>query len=201
MSKQKDQQWAVNEMENWLAHPMEFGEKPREAYVIYENEVKWPSVGLTQAFLVQYELSERIKGIGFTGPITWSFIGIDWESWSSFTPEELMYCYAGWYTQFTLSHREDYLRESSHEAKQAFFERLKIDGYKDASLKDQFTLDNDEGGTSFYTVEVRKGGVHYYAIGTVEEYNLYGKDLAPMKHLPPFYYYLGKELDPFAQDE
>ncbi|GHO77375.1 hypothetical protein KSD_51460 [Ktedonobacter sp. SOSP1-85] len=201
MSEHKDQQWAVDEMADWLAHPMEFGERPTEAHVIYENEVQWPSVGFTKIFLVQYEMSNGVKGIGFTGPITWSFIAIDWENWTSFTHEELIYCYAGWYIQFTLSHQENYVSESTPEAKQEFFERLRRDGYQDLLLKDQFTLDNDEGGTSFYTVEANKDGKSFYAIGTVGEYKIYEKELVPMKHLPPFFYYLGQELDPFTQDD
>lgn len=195
MSEQKDQQWAINEMANWLASPTEFGEKPIEAHVIYENEILWAKGEAKKVFLIHYKMKDGTEGVGFTGPITRSFIGIDCVN---FIPEDLIYCYTGWYLLSIFSSLETYSDELSDDEKQRFTETLKTEGYDNPILKDQFTLyDEDENETKqYYVAEVIENGVSFYAVGTKDEYDLYEKDFPPMT-LSPFYYYVGEKFDPF----
>ena len=80
------------EMADWLAHPMEFGEPPEHVEEIHCEKTYWPlfdkKIDLS---FHRYRMKDGFSSIGMTGPITWSFLGDDL---SGFTMEELKRLYA-----------------------------------------------------------------------------------------------------------
>lgn len=108
VKRQNEQQRALSDMAKWLAHSKEFSEKPVEQQIIYEREISWPwEKHPVKIFLIEYKLRNGLEGIGFTGPTTWSFAGV--EDWKALTPDDWVYCYVGWYIQFFLPIQKTFL--------------------------------------------------------------------------------------------
>jgi len=89
---------SVVEMENWLAHPMEFGRKPDKCSVIKQYSIKLPGVGDSLLSLCRYRYNDRkADGRGVAGASTWSFIGDDL---NEIPDDDYMLAYCGWYVVF-----------------------------------------------------------------------------------------------------
>lgn len=199
MNEQRGKDQALEEMAEWLSHPLEYGAKPIEQQVIYEGKIRWfGEESPVVTFLIHYKMPNGTEGIGFTGPITWTFLSLNWEG---FTPEDLIYCYVGWYAHAGLSHLNTYTQGVSDKARQRIFDKLHQDKLVDLVEEDAFTLRADEEVATFFAVRGRRDGTTYHAVGAEDGYDLYPVDIPPMR-LPPFFYYLGRrpESDPFSRN-
>lgn len=195
MKQQKNWQWALQQMAEWLSHSQEFGEKPVKQQVIYERDISWPCEGYPiKIFLVKYRMKNGFEGIGITGPKTWSFVAVD--DWKALTPEDLIYCYVGWYIQFFfIDYKETYGQVNNQKA-EAFVAHLVHRGMIESNfykICDIFQLGED---LTYYAIEVIKNGEPAYLVGTKNNYIFYKKDFPPMQ-LPPLFYFLGKTFNPF----
>jgi len=193
----KNRQWALNEMDKWLSHSIEFGEKPIQQRIIYEHEVSWPWQPYpVKVFLIEYRMKKGFEGIGITGPVTWSFVAID--DWRAFTPEDWIYCYAGWYIQFFFIYPKGGSKKDSLEKAYRFvfqlIEQRTIEPFF-FKICDAFVLGDD---LTYFAIEGIKNGEKVYIVGTEEDYIFYQKDL-PQMQLPPLYYFLGKTFNPFRK--
>ncbi len=196
MKQQKDWQWALKEMAKWLSHSKEFGEKPVEQRIVYEREVSWPwEEHPVKVFLVKYRMKNGFEGIGFTGPTTWSFVAIN--DWNALNPEDLIYCYAGWYIRFFFNSKSNFkttnTRDSNHLVTQ-LIEREVIYS-RDYKICDVFKVGED---LTYYAIETIKDGNPVYIVGTEDYYTFYNKYL-PQMQLPPLFYFLGKTFNPFRE--
>jgi hypothetical protein len=193
----KNQQWALNEMAKWLSHSIEFGEKPVQQRIIYEREVSWPWQHYpVKVFLIEYRMKKGFEGIGFTGPTTWSFVAVD--DWKAFTPEDWIYCYAGWYIQFFFIHPKGMSKKDSIEKAYRFVFQLieeRIINPFFFKVCDAFDMGED---LTYFVIEAIKDGEKIYIVGTEEDYIFYKKNL-PQMQLPPLYYFLGKTFNPFRE--
>ena len=106
----KDAAWAVEAMSDWLASPMEFGERPADCEVVFQKKLPWFGGGPEICFLVRYRMRDRKEFIGFTGPITWSFLGVPMSEVdavaSSSRYQALVNLYYGWYAAFASAQRK-----------------------------------------------------------------------------------------------
>lgn len=193
--KQQNWQWALQQMAEWLSHSQEFGEKPVKQQIIYERDISWPCEGYPiKIFLVKYRMKNGFEGIGITGPTTWSFAAVD--DWKALTPEDLIYCYVGWYIQFFfIDYQKAYGQENNQKA-ETFVSNLIHRGIIEPNfykICDTFQLEED---LTYYAVEVIKNGEAVYLVGTKNNYIFYKKYFPPMQ-LPPLFYFLGKTFNPF----
>ena len=194
---QNDKQWALNQMAKWLSHPMEFGEKPVEQHIVYEGEVSWPwETNPVKIFLVEYRMREGFKGIGLTGPTTWSFITVD--DWEALTLEDVVHCYAGWYIQFFFNSKSNFQtndKRNTNELVNQLIQRGVIDS-RSYQVHDVFKVGED---LVYYAIETIKNGESVYVVGT-EDYYVFYKKNAPQMQLPPLFYFLGKTFNPFRKE-
>jgi hypothetical protein len=197
VKQQKAQQWALNEMAKWLSHPMGFGEKPVRQRIVYDREVSWPwEEHPVRIFLVEYRMKKGFKGIGLTGPTTWSFTAVD--DWDSLNLEDLICCYAGWYIQFFFSSKSNlqtYNSKNINHLVNRLIEKGVIDSIK-YEVCDVFKVGE---GLTYYAIKTLKNGELVYIVGTEDYYTFYKKDL-PQMQLPPLFYFLGKTFNPFRED-
>ncbi len=196
MKQQKGQQWALNEMIKWLSNPMQFGEKPIAQRIVCDREVSWPWEEYpVRIFLVEYRMKKGFKGIGLTGPTTWSFTTIN--DWEALTLEDLIYCYAGWYIQFFFNSKSNFKTHRSQNSDHLvarLLERGVIDS-RNHKICDVFTVGDD---LTYYAIEAIKNRDKVYIVGTEDYYTFYKKDL-PQMQLPPLFYFLGKTFNPFRE--
>lgn len=197
MKQRKDQQVALNEMADWLSHSQEFGEKPVKQQIIYERDISWPCEGYPiRIYLIKYRMKNGFEGIGFTGPITWSFTGLD--DWQALTPEDVVYCYTGWYIQFFfIGYQGASKIDNNKQAEQVVFDLMEKGIISSSYYRvcDVFPLGDD---LTYYVIEVVRNGNPVYLVGTKDNYIFYNKTFAPMK-LPPLFYFLGKTFNPFRE--
>lgn len=65
-----------NEMAEWLAHPNEFGVRPKRVQLKRTYRVNVITYGDVKLHLVEYEMPDGTAGRGFVnGSLTWSFLG------------------------------------------------------------------------------------------------------------------------------
>lgn len=123
----KNDQWALESMAEWLAHPMEYGVAPAELSVYYRKEVDWFNER-EKVFLVKYLMPGGESGIGFTGPITWSFHSISLEEikgmYQRTHKQRLVSLYAGWFLAFVLSQEDPSLTQPDAEKMRRLIEEL-----------------------------------------------------------------------------
>ncbi|HEY9829934.1 MAG TPA: hypothetical protein V6D26_05100 [Stenomitos sp.] len=182
-------------MAEWLSK--NFGEKPIKQEIIDERDISWPlEEQPIRIFLIKYKLKNGLEGIGFTGPITWSFVGF--KETIGLTPEEWVYCYVGWFIQFFFIHSQPVTNfENKQKAEQFILELIarkiiEANFYKICHI---FQLEED---LIYYAIEVIKKGEQFYLVGTKDNYIFYHKDFPPMQ-LPPLFYFLGKTFNPFMK--
>lgn len=193
--QQDDRQWALNEMAKWLAHSKDFGEKPIEQYIIDERDVNWPwEKQPVKVFLIKYKLSQGLEGIGLAGPITWSFIGLD--DLQVLTPEDLIYCYVGWYIQFFFINSKKFYQETAIQQAHQFANQLIKEKVFDSDYYQICDVLEVGNGLIYFAIETRINGKSVYLVGTDKDYIFYDKDL-PQMQLSPLFYFLGKTFNPF----
>ena len=88
----------IEKMSDWIAHPMEFNKRPEHIEIVAEKKLMWITQEVEDCYLVKFTMKDNLtEYIGFTGPITWCFIGIDF---SKLSHDELFLRYTGWYLAF-----------------------------------------------------------------------------------------------------
>jgi len=193
--QRNNQQWALNQMTEWLSQ--KFGEKPLEQKIIYKQEISWPLEDQpVTIFLIRYRMKNGFEGIGFTGPTTWSFVEL--EDWRSLTLEDLVYCYVGWFIQFFFINAQ----ASSKLCNRKRAEEFTLNLIKQEILEPNFykVCDVCQLGEDliYYAIEVIRKGEQVYLVGTETNYIFYNKNFPPMQ-LSPLFYFLGKTFNPFRK--
>lgn len=184
-------------MAQWLSLSDNFGEKPIEQRIFYEREVSWPwEENPVKAFLVEYKMSDGLEGIGLAGPTTWSFVGID--DWKALAPEDLIYCYVGWYIQFFFINLEGHSQKDNPEKANQFVAQLIQKGEINSNIYKICDILKVAEDLTYYAIETIKNGEPVYLVGAEDDYTFYKKDLPPMQ-LPPLFYFLGKTFNPFRK--
>jgi hypothetical protein len=197
VKQRKERQWALNQTAEWLTH--KFGKKPVKQEIVYEREITWPwEEQPVKVFLIKYRLKNGFEGISFTGPTTWSFVYLN--DWTALTPEDLIYCYVGWFIQFFFIHSQASSHIENKKKAERFLLNLierKIIEQNFYQVCEAFQLGED---LVYYAIEVIRKGEQFYLVGTETNYIFYNKDFPPMR-LPPLFYFLGKTFNPFSSSK
>jgi hypothetical protein len=172
------------EMAEWLAHPMEFGETPVEINEIHQEVTPWPlfdeQVSLS---FHRYKMKDGFSSIGMTGPITWSFLG---DVLSGFSIEDLKRLYAGWHISFMAINSSGYSIEESKKRQQSTEIKLQksINGFE--KIVEYLSF----GELVFYAYKYKREGKDF-VVATDGEDKLEYEEGSKYLRLPPLYYFLG----------
>ena len=180
---------AIKEMSNWLESPMELNEKPKTISIKDYRKLYWPSRQIEDAYLVEFTDSEDSRYIGFTGPITWTFFGIDFEQLSD---EELYNLYTGWFICFFSAQQEDQAIEGQEEFKTQIRNYLVENGYESIVFRQTVIM----GGQMYYEIKASKSGNESFVVGVGGELTEYdGKVILPL------YKFVGEMWNPLDLDK
>jgi hypothetical protein len=81
-------------MAEWLAHPLEFGVRPRKVRFKHTYKADLITYGKVEIHLVEYTMPDGTTGRGFVnGGLTWSFLGPEV---NSIKDDDLFVAYCGW---------------------------------------------------------------------------------------------------------
>ena len=180
-----DIQKAITEMSQWLTHPMEFGQAPASCRVVESFLVEWPfREDQQEVHLVEYTMPDGVTGIGVTGPITWSFLDIDF---SQFTYDELLYLYAGWYICFATINSEDYAPSFSEgEDQQMMFMLATQHSMSNMEITDRVEI----GGQTYFEINATGPNGPVKVCGTLDSCSSFEAS-SKFALLPPLFSYLG----------
>ena len=192
---ENDRRWAFNQMSEWLSNKL--GKKPVEQKIIYERNISWPlEEKPVRIFLIKYRLKSGFEGIGFVGPTTWSFLSLG--NCPALTPEDLVYCYVGWFIQFFFINSQASSKiETKNQVERFILDLIQQNVIEPNFYKvcEVFQVGDD---LVYYAIEVIKKGEQVYLVGTQDNYIFYNKNFPPMQ-LPPLFYFLGKTFNPFPK--
>jgi hypothetical protein len=81
-------------MAEWLAHPSEFGVRPKNMRIKHTYKADLITYGKVEIHLVEYTMPDGTVGRGFdNGGLTWSFLG---GGVNAIKDDELFVAYCGW---------------------------------------------------------------------------------------------------------
>jgi hypothetical protein len=172
----------------WLAHPMEFGQKPKRTK--YLTSIATPIAGepkLVTVHVVEYEMPDGTYGKGFVNPVTWSFTGD--LPYDKLTNEQLVMAYSGWVWLFSALNSGAATSESSPQATDAFAKKLKSEGLSDFTISSQYRV----GDSEFFEFAGHKSGLSVKGAGSKESCLILGAS-DPQARLPVVYLYLAKVM-------
>jgi|SRR5690554_108261 len=173
----------IKKMVEWIQHPMEFNRKPDNAIVFDERNLFWPTQKSEKCYLIKYTI-DNVEYIGFTGPTTWSFIGIDFKKMSI---ENLYETYCGWYIAFFTSNSKEYEKSKEGLNEKIILEKLKLENYSEINKLENIFI----GGNNYYEFSAMKNGIKIKIVGTEDNFREYS-----LEHILPFYEYIGIGWNP-----
>ena len=172
-------------MAEWLAHPMEFGVRPKRAS--YLTSVKTAVAGYPEpvdVHIVEYEMPDGTYGKGFAKPVTWSFIGpLPYER---FTDVQLATAYSGWLWLFTALNNGRAETEFEPQTSDALAAELASEGISNVSITEKYKV----GTSEFFGFTGARGGVVVKGAGSAGS-KLVFDESAHQASLPVVYTYLG----------
>lgn len=173
----------IRKMVDWINHPNEFNKKPDSAVVFDERDLFWPTQQNEHCYLIKYTV-DGVEYIGFTGPTTWSFIGIDF---SKMTIDNLYETYCGWYIAFYTFNSKEYNKEKEGENESVVLNKLVSEGYSEINKLQNLYI----GTNNYYEFSAIKNGQKIKIVGIEDDLHEYSFD-----HLLPFYEYIGIGWNP-----
>lgn len=126
-------------MAEWLAHPNEFGVHPSRVKLRRTARVSLFDASKTRVHLLDYEMPDGTKGLGFVGPFVWSFCEPDLLSADE---NDILKAYIG--LVFVLAGREsgalttDF--EPDTEREEAFVSTWTSEGYSDVRIHERYRV-------------------------------------------------------------
>lgn len=184
----EDMKIEQKKMSDWLMSPLEFGEKPTNIKTIFTKQSFWPFTDdKKQVYLHEYTISGQGTFVGFSGPITFSILGMNYKQ---FTHEQLVQIYIGWYTAFKINEKHDVVKgvktcqyiEGLLSKIDFIVKRCDNISYEDFSYS---AVVGDMGDAKDLVVFSEGEKID---LGNI--INLYDFD-----NLPPLYFYLGKKFN------
>ena len=174
----------IKKMVDWIEHPMEFNKKPETIEIIDERDLFWPTQKVEKCYLLKFKI-DNSDYIGFTGPITWTFLNIDFNKLSK---EELLLRYTGWYTVFATINSETYDKSLERANQEKIIDSLKQQGFSNIELLQNACL----GGENYYEFKCQKGNENLKVVGTEDNLTQFKAD-----HILPFFEFIGVQWGPF----
>ena len=174
----------IKQMVDWIEHPLEFNKKPDEIEIVDERNIFWLSQEVEKCYLLRYKVNNE-EYIGFTGPITWTFLEIDFNKLSI---DDLYLRYVGWYTVFATVNSENYDKSLEGSNQEKLVKKLTKQECSDITILEVSCL----GGRNYYELSCTKNEKQIKMVGT--EDNLKEYDVS---HILPYYEFIGLQWGPF----
>jgi hypothetical protein len=169
---------------DWLAHPSELGEAPRA--VKYRCSRKRKSFGKSvKIHLVDYEMPDGRKGLGFVGPFAWAF---DEPSLANADEEDVLKAYLG--LVFVMFGEHAGLLETefdSRDGEVALKQTLAESGFSNISIGEKFKLDE----LAVFEFVATKDGKELRGAGN-KDFAVYHGAEEPLYHIPQAYVFFGE---------
>jgi hypothetical protein len=172
-------------MAEWLAHPLEFGKKPKRTKYLasVQTRIAGEQQPLTVHF-VEYEMPDGTYGKGFVNPVTWSFIGP--LPYDRFTDVQLVTAYSGWLWLFSALNNRRAVTDFQPQTAGALVAELEREGITEVVIKDKYKVRTSE----FFEFTGKQGGRLIKGAGSTGSKLVLAED-APAAALPVVYTYLG----------
>lgn len=175
----------IKKMVEWIEHPMEFGKKPIKIEIVNERILFWPNNQKEKCYLLRFTVDNE-EYLGFTGPITWCFFGIDFKKLSF---DDMYERYVGWYIAFYNLQSDTYEKEKEGLNEKKVIDDLMKTGLFDIQVIQKVYL----GGETYYEFTADEGGKKIKIVGT--EGNMSEFDI---NYVLPFYQRIGIDWDPLS---
>jgi len=172
-------------LSDWLAHPMEFGVKPKSVRFIETIPATIAGEAAPiPVHVVEYEMPDGSRGKGFVNPITWSFAGD--LPYDKLTNQDLVLAYSGFAFLFSALHNgtveKDFEPVSVGEFRASLAER----GLGSIEISEQYRV----GDSEFFSLSGQDASGGVVGAGSVES-SLVLKKSDPKASLPAIYTFLG----------
>lgn len=176
-----------NEMAEWLAHPNEFGVRPKRVQLKRTYRVNVITYGDVKLHLVEYEMPDGTAGRGFVnGALTWSFLG---DEVNAMSDDDLLIAYCGWAWLFPALQAGNVVTEFvSATEEQAFRAKKEGEGLCSLELSNRYKI----GTSELFEYVATKDGQRVRGAGNTEaEVGYVERD--PRFGLPSIYFLLGSQ--------
>ena len=174
----------IKKMVEWIEHPMEFNKKPDKIEIFDERDLFWPTQKVEKCYLLRFSVDNE-EFIGFTGPISWCFIAIDF---NKLTKDDLYLRYTGWYTVFATINSDNYNKSQEGANKDLVMKNLGEQGYTEIEVLQCANL----GGENYYEFKCKKDNSIKKVVGTQDNLTEFKID-----HILPFFEFIGVQWGPF----
>jgi hypothetical protein len=180
---------AVEEkMAEWLAHPSEFGVRPKSVRLKRTYNADLMTYGKIDIALVDYVMPDGTTGRGFVnGGLTWSFLGPEV---NAIKDDDLFVAYCGWAWLFPPLQKgaiETKFTSSGEEARYLALKRK--EGLTDIAVTERYKI----GSTELTGFRAKRNGTPVQGAGDSQtEVVLPASD--PRFNLPAIYFLLGQQV-------
>jgi hypothetical protein len=174
-------------MAEWLAHPAEFGVRPKHLHLKHTYQAQLIGYGKMEIHLVEYTMPNGTNGRGFVnGSLTWSFLGDE----GAMSDEDLFVAYCGWAWLFpALSDHKVQTEFTSSGEEATYLAQKKKEGFANIEVTNRYKI----GDSEIVSFKAMKDGVQVQGSGSTEGDVVFPKS-DPRFKLPSIYFLLGKEL-------
>jgi hypothetical protein len=186
--KMADSRTIEEAMAAWLAHPAEFGVRPKSVHLKRTYHANLITYGDVEIHLVEYTMPDGTTGRGFVnGGLTWSFLGPEV---NSIKDDDLFVAYCGWAWLFPPLQQGTVQTEFQSTGEEARYLALKRkDGLGDIQVTERYKI-----GTSELTgFTAKRNGTPVNGAGDTSSDVIFPAS-DPRFNLPSIYFLLGKEV-------
>lgn len=176
---------AETTMAEWLAHPAEFGVKPKRTTYLASVETKLAGEPHPiPVHVIEYVMPDGTYGRGFVNPVTWSFIGP--LPYSELSNTQLVTAYSGWLWLFSALNNGRAESTFKPQTLPALLAELQREGVSEVSVNGKYRVSTSE----FFEFSGVRDGRRIKGAGSAGS-KLVLEDSAPLASLPLVYTYLG----------
>ena len=168
----------------WLAHPLEFGVRPKR--VKYLTSISTAISGRDKPVnvrVVEYEMPDGTYGKGFVNPVTWSFVGE--LPYDRLTNLQLVMAYSGWVLLFGSLQNGKATSEFSPTTLDEVKRNLLVKGVEAVSISNKYRI----GDSEFFEFRGTRAGHVVKGAGSIE-FALILDESDPRTSLPVVYTFL-----------
>jgi hypothetical protein len=132
----------TDEMAAWLAHPNEFGVRPKSVHHKRTYRCRLTSQGEVAIHLVEYVMPNGLIGRGFVnGSLTWSFIG---DEVNAIDDDNLLLAYCGWSWLFPAMQTGHVQTTFSSDAEAEYVAQKREEGVGDVVITNRYKIGTSE---------------------------------------------------------
>jgi hypothetical protein len=177
-----------DKMAEWLAHPSEFGVRPKTVRFKRTYKADLVTYGKVEIHLVEYTMPDGTVGRGFVnGGLTWSFLG---QEINAIKDDDLFVAYCGWAWLFPPLQKgtvKTTFNSSGEEAK--YLAQKQKEGLSEIQVIERFKI-----GTSELTgFKAKQGGMQVQGAGDTNGEVIFPSS-DPRFTLPSIYFLLGQQV-------